>query len=129
MEIRKLDRAGMPEEYGVSVQRLVPWDALNAPFEGAWCVVAPGKATDAHSHHEYEIFIAISGEGALEAEGERSPFLPGDIVHFPPGVHHQVINAGDTDFQFYSVFWDSDMAGSFAARDAAAGQEHRPPAS
>jgi len=72
MEIRKLDRDGMPEEYGVSVQRLVPWDALNAPFEGAWCVVAPGKATDAHSHHEYEIFIAISGEGALEAEGERS---------------------------------------------------------
>jgi mannose-6-phosphate isomerase-like protein (cupin superfamily) len=129
MEIRKLDRAGMPEEYGVSVQRLVPWDALNAPFEGAWCVVAPGKATDAHSHHEYEIFIAISGEGALEAEGERSPFLPGDIVHFPPGVHHQVINAGDTDFQFYSVFWDSDMAGSFAARDAAAGQEHHPPTS
>jgi mannose-6-phosphate isomerase-like protein (cupin superfamily) len=129
MEIRKLDRAGMPEEYGVSVQRLVPWDALNAPFEGAWCVVAPGQATDAHSHHEYEIFIAISGEGALEAEGERSPFLPGDIVHFPPGVHHQVINAGDTDFQFYSVFWDSAMAGSFAARDAAAGQEHHPPAS
>jgi mannose-6-phosphate isomerase-like protein (cupin superfamily) len=126
MEIRKLDRAGMPEEYGVSVQRLVPWDALNAPFEGAWCVIAPGKATDAHSHHEYEIFIAISGEGALEAEGERSPFLPGDIVHFPPGVHHQVINAGDGDFQFYSVFWDTDMAGSFAARDAAAGQEHPP---
>jgi quercetin dioxygenase-like cupin family protein len=107
----------------------VPWDALNAPFEGAWCVVAPGQATDAHSHHEYEIFIAISGEGALEAEGERSPFLPGDIVHFPPGVHHQVLNAGDTDFQFYSVFWDSDMAGSFAARDAAAGQEQHPPAS
>ena len=126
MEIRKLDRAGMPEEYGVSVQRLVPWDALNAPFEGAWCVIAPGKATDAHSHHEYEIFIAISGEGALEAEGERSPFLPGDIVHFPPGVHHQVINAGDGDFQFYSVFWDTDMAGSFAARDTAAGQEHPP---
>jgi len=129
MEIRKLDRAGMPEEYGVSVQRLVPWDALNAPFEGAWVVVPAGNSTGAHSHHEYEIFIAISGEGALEAEGERSPFLPGDIVHFPPGVHHQVINAGDTDFQFYSVFWDSDMAGSFAARDAAAGQEHHPPAS
>ena len=47
-------------------------------------------------------------------------------MHFPPGVHHQVINAGDTDFQFYSVFWDSDMAGSFAARHAAAGQEPAP---
>jgi mannose-6-phosphate isomerase-like protein (cupin superfamily) len=121
MEIRKLDRDAMPEEYGVSVQRLVPWAALNAPFEGAWCVIAPGQATDAHSHHEYEIFIAISGEGALEAEGERRSFLPGDIVHFRPGVHHQVINAGPDDFQFYSVFWDTEMSGKFAARHAAAG--------
>ena len=121
MEIRKLDRDAMPEEYGVSVQRLVPWDALNAPFEGAWCVIAPGQATDAHSHHEYEIFIAISGAGALEAEGERRSFMPGDIVHFPPGVHHQVINAGPDDFQFYSVFWDTGMSEKFAARHAVAG--------
>ena len=124
MEIRKLDRDSMPKEYGVQVQRLVPWTALNAPFEGAWCVIEPGHATDAHAHHEYEIFIAISGEGALEAEGERSPFMPGDVVHFPPGVNHQVINAGDTDFQFYSVFWDTDMSEKFAARHATAGAEH-----
>jgi mannose-6-phosphate isomerase-like protein (cupin superfamily) len=124
MEIRKLDRDAMPEEYGVSVQRLVPWAALNAPFEGAWCVIAPGQATDPHSHHEYEIFIAISGEGALEAEGERSSFMPGDIVHFPPGVHHQVINAGEGDFQFYSGFWDAEMSEKFAGRHAAARQEH-----
>ena len=121
MEIRKLDRASKPEEYGAQCQRLVPWAALNAPFEGAWCVIAPGKATDAHSHHEYEIFIAISGEGALEAEGERSSFMPGDIVHFPPGVHHQVINAGEQDFQFYSVFWDAEMSANFTARHAVAG--------
>jgi mannose-6-phosphate isomerase-like protein (cupin superfamily) len=127
MEIRKLDRDGMPKEYGVQVQRLVPWAALNAPFEGAWCVIEPGHATDAHSHHEYEIFIAISGEGALEAEGERSPFMPGDVVHFPPGVHHQVINAGKEDFQFYSVFWDTDMSEKFTARHAAAGAEHPQP--
>lgn len=127
MEIRRLDRDAMPAEYGVRVQRLVPWEALNAPFEGAWCVIEPGKATDPHSHHEYEIFIAISGQGALEAEGERSSFMPGDIVHFPPGKRHQVINAGDTDFQFYSVWWDRDMSDSFTTRHAAAGEE-RPPA-
>jgi mannose-6-phosphate isomerase-like protein (cupin superfamily) len=126
MEIHKLDRAGMPDEYGVQVQRLLPWPALNAPFEGAWCVVAPGKATEPHSHHEYEIFIAVSGEGALEAEGERSSFMPGDVVHFPPGHHHTVINAGDTDFQFYSVWWDPDMSQNFTDRHATAGQEHPP---
>jgi mannose-6-phosphate isomerase-like protein (cupin superfamily) len=121
MEIRKLDRDSMTKEYGVTVQRLVPWPALNCPFEGAWCVIAPGEATDPHAHHEYEIFIAISGEGALEAEGERSPFMPGDIVHFPPGIRHQVINAGEGDFQFYSVFWDPEMSERFTARHAAEG--------
>ncbi len=126
MEIRKLDRDGMPEEYGVRVQRLVPWAALNAPFEGAWCVIEPGGATDPHAHQEYEIFIAISGEGALEAEGERSPFLPGDIVHFPPGTNHQLINAGTTDFQFYSVFWDPEMSEKFTARHVAAGHDGPP---
>jgi mannose-6-phosphate isomerase-like protein (cupin superfamily) len=126
MEIRKLDRDSMTKEYGVKVQRLVPWPALNSPFEGAWCVIEPGEATDPHSHHEYEIFIAISGEGALEAEGERSAFMPGDVVHFPPNVRHSVINAGDTDFQFYSVFWDPDMSERFTARHAtAAGDSDR----
>ena len=118
MEIHKLDRDGMPEEYGVRVQRLMPWQALNAPFEGAWCVIEPGKATDPHSHDEYEIFIAISGEGELEAEGEHSSFRPGDVVHFPPGRRHQVINVGESDFQFYSVWWDPAMSASFTARDA-----------
>lgn len=116
MEIHSLDRDNMPTEYGVSVQRLMPWAALNAPFEGAWCVIEPGKATDPHAHDEYEIFIAISGEGALEAEGERSPFMPGDVVHFSPGIEHQVINAGSDNFQFYSVWWDPAMTEEFAAR-------------
>jgi mannose-6-phosphate isomerase-like protein (cupin superfamily) len=116
MEIHSLERGGMPVEYGVRVQRLFPWAALNAPFEGAWVVVEPGKATDPHAHHEYEIFIAVSGEGALESEGARSPFMPGDVAHFPPGVRHQVINAGVGDFQFYSVWWDTDMSASFRTR-------------
>lgn len=138
MEIHKLDRAAMPHEYGVQVQRLLPWAALNAPFEGAWVVVAPGGATDPHSHDEYEIFIAVSGTGELESEGERSPFLPGDVVHFKPGTRHQVINAGDGDFEFYSVWWDPQMsarfterhqgtvAGGASAEKAAAGAADRP---
>jgi mannose-6-phosphate isomerase-like protein (cupin superfamily) len=116
MEIRKLDRDGMATEYGVGVQRLLPWAVLNAPFEGACCAIEPGKATDPHEHHEYEIFIAISGEGALESEGEHSPFMPGDVVHFPPGTRHQVINAGQSDFLFYSIWWDPDMTSQFTAR-------------
>ena len=40
MEIRRLDRASIGPENS-HVQRLVPWAPLNAPFEGAWCVIRP----------------------------------------------------------------------------------------
>ena len=120
MDIRNLDRVNMPTEYGVQVQRLLPWDKLNAPFEGAWCVVAPGNATEPHSHHEYEMFVAVAGSSVLESDGERSPFVAGDVAYLVPGSYHQVINDGDTDFEFYSVWWDQDMSDRFRARHTAA---------
>jgi mannose-6-phosphate isomerase-like protein (cupin superfamily) len=116
MHIRKLDRAGLRHENGLDAQRLLPWTALNAPFEGSWCVVRPGTASTPHSHHESEIFIAVSGEATLDSAGERARFVAGDIVFFPPGVEHQVLNDGAQDFEMYSVWWDLDMGRRFADR-------------
>ncbi|MEV7970802.1 cupin domain-containing protein [Sphaerisporangium sp. NPDC088356] len=115
MEVRRLDRDRLGPVNNHS-QRLMPWAALNAPFEGAWCVVKPGTATTKHAHHEYEIFIAVSGEAVLSSMGEHSPFKPGDLVHFPPHVDHQVINEGDEDFEMYAVWWDVPMSDGFTAR-------------
>lgn len=116
MDIRKLDRGNMKSEYGALTQRLLPWEALNAPFEGAWCVIEPGGATTPHSHHEYEIFIAAGGAAVIESDGERRPFVAGDLAYFQPGQNHQVINESDTDFQMYSVWWDPEMADRFKHR-------------
>jgi mannose-6-phosphate isomerase-like protein (cupin superfamily) len=115
VELHKLNRSALGPDNNWS-QRLVPWNALNAPFEGAWCVVKPGEATTKHAHHEYEIFIAMTGRATLESKGERIPFVPGDIVHFPPHADHQVINAGDEDFQYYGVWWDREMSDRFVDR-------------
>ena len=41
MHFRHLDRAALVHENGLHAQRLLPWPALNAPFEGSWCVIAP----------------------------------------------------------------------------------------
>ena len=120
MELRNLDRDRLGPDNNFS-QRLLPWPALNAPFEGAWSVVRPGTATTAHAHHEYEIFVAVSGNAELESEGERRPFNEGDVVHFPPHTTHQVINDGTEDFQFYSVWWDTDMSERFLQRHAEKG--------
>jgi mannose-6-phosphate isomerase-like protein (cupin superfamily) len=123
MDLHSLDRADMPIEYGVKVQRLLPWDALNAPFEGAWVVVRPGTATEPHSHDEYEIFVAVSGTATLESDGERSPFVTGDVAYLHPGSFHTVINETEADFEFYSVWWDTEMSDRFQARHTQAGQE------
>lgn len=121
MDIHPLDAGGLNHENGLDAQRLLPWPELNAPFQGSWCVIRPGTASTAHAHHEYEIFIAVSGAAVLESEGERAAFDVGDIVHFPPHTEHRVINEGDSDFQMYSVWWDEEMAGRFAARHRAEG--------
>ncbi|GAA0294943.1 cupin domain-containing protein [Streptomyces polychromogenes] len=116
MLIKHLDRPGLVHENGLDAQRLLPWPELNAPFEGSWCVIAPGTASTPHAHHEYEIFIAVSGSAFLESEGTRVPFETGDIVHFTPGTEHRVVNESGADFEMYSVWWDLEMSERFSAR-------------
>jgi mannose-6-phosphate isomerase-like protein (cupin superfamily) len=120
MEIRNLDHDNLKAEYGAFTQRLLPWAALNAPFEGAWSIVKPGTATTAHEHHEYEMFIGAKGVAVIECEGERRPFVAGDLVFMPPHEFHQVINDSDVDFEFFSVWWDPEMSERFTARHAEA---------
>lgn len=116
IEIRSLARDELEHEYGVDGQRLLPWPALNAPFEGAWCVIRAGTASVPHAHSEYEIFIAMTGAAVLEVRGERVPLAAGDIAHIRPGMEHRVINDGDGDFEMYSVWWNEEMCAEFTAR-------------
>ena len=116
MDIRRLDRTHLRHENGLDAQRLLPWPALNAPFEGSWCVIRSGTSSTPHAHHEYEIFIAVTGAAILESNGERAAFVAGDVVYFRPGVEHRVVNEGTSDFEMYSVWWDEEMTQRFFAR-------------
>jgi mannose-6-phosphate isomerase-like protein (cupin superfamily) len=116
VELHTLDRENLRHENGVYAQRLLPWQALNAPFEGSWCVIRPGTNSMPHEHHEHEIFIALSGEATVTADGEERPFVEGDVAYFPPGVKHHVTNRSERDFQMYSVWWDREMTDRFVAR-------------
>jgi quercetin dioxygenase-like cupin family protein len=118
MDIRPLLREKLNHENGADAQRLVPWEVLNAPFEGSWCVIPAGGATGAHSHHEYEIFIAVTGEAVLDSENERRPFRAGDIVHFQPGVEHRAINESSSDFEMYCIWWDTELSEKFVSKHA-----------
>lgn len=118
MHVRPLLRDALKHENGLHAQRLLPWPALNAPFEGSWCVIAPGTSSTAHVHHEYELFIAVSGSAWLESGTERRRFQAGDIVYFDPHTPHSVVNDGPEPFEMYSVWWDADMADRFLTRHA-----------
>jgi mannose-6-phosphate isomerase-like protein (cupin superfamily) len=116
IEIRPLVRDALEPAYGIDGQRLLPWAALNAPFEGAWCVLRAGTASVPHAHHEYELFIAMHGEAVLEVDGQRAPFVAGDIAHLTPGTEHRVINDSECDFEMYSLWWSEDSSERFTAR-------------
>ena len=120
VEVVRLQRDKFQPEYGVEAQRLQPWAVLNAPFASAWAVVRAGTHSTLHSHHEHEIFVAVKGEAVVECDGDRTQFRTGDVVFFPPGQQHRVLNDTDEDFEFYSIWWDTDMAAHFIAYSPAA---------
>lgn len=116
MQIRRLDTDGLTPDNGLIAQRLLPWPALNAPFEASWCVVRPGAASGAHGHHEYEIWVAMTGAAEIVTDTARVPFVAGDVVHFSPHERHQVVNEGTADFQMYAIWWDAELTERFTAR-------------
>jgi mannose-6-phosphate isomerase-like protein (cupin superfamily) len=119
VDLRRLNRPALVHENGLDAQRLLPWAGLNAPFEGSWCVLAPGAASTPHAHHEYEIFIAVTGRAVLRSEGEEREFAAGDVVSFQPGTTHQVANESGQVFEMYSIWWDAAMTERFTARHEA----------
>jgi mannose-6-phosphate isomerase-like protein (cupin superfamily) len=122
VEVVRLERDELEHEYGCDTQRLQPWAVLNAPFEGSWATVRVGTQSTLHSHHEHEIFIAIRGEVKIECDGKQADFRSGDVAFFKPGVVHRVLNDGAEDFEFYSVWWDEEMAERFVSRNRVGAQ-------
>ena len=110
-------------EYGLHTQRLFPWDVVNAPFECSWAVADPRTRSKLHSHHEQEIFIAVKGSAVLEIDGEQEPFNAGDVAYFKPGKEHRLLNDGDEEFTFYSVWWDRAMSEKYMERAVVEGHQ------
>jgi len=122
VQVVRLERGSLVHEYGCDTQRLQPWAVLNAPFEGSFAVVRAGSSSLLHSHHEHEIFIALRGSAVVECDGDRATLNAGDVTFFKPGLEHRILNDATEDFEFYSVWWDEEMAQRFIVRQ---GEEAR----
>lgn len=119
--IKRMQWNSLKHEYGLDGSRLLPWDGWSMPFGGAWCVVRPNTKTFRHGHEEQEMFIAINGTAKIHIDEHVYPFDAGDIIAIPPNSAHYVENCTDSDFHFYTLWWDESTVANFADQRSGAG--------
>ena len=63
------------------------------------------ERTRGHSHKgQDEVYIFLFGQGFMVVGNETFSVRTGDIILVPEGEFHQVINGGDTDLVWCSVY-------------------------
>jgi mannose-6-phosphate isomerase-like protein (cupin superfamily) len=69
-----------------------------------WCRMEPEKAFRAHYHEDLEeIFIILKGQGKILVDGEEAEMGKGEAVVIPPGIVHEMKNAGGEDLEYLAV--------------------------
>jgi mannose-6-phosphate isomerase-like protein (cupin superfamily) len=64
----------------------------------------PGTAEVRHFHKRArQFFFVLSGELAIEVEGERTTLSTHDGIEIAPGRAHQVLNESDSEASFLAV--------------------------
>lgn len=54
--------------------------------------VAPGGGPPVHKHDREEVVVIVSGTGrVVEADGSEYKFGPGDTIHAPAGLVHELV--------------------------------------
>lgn len=57
--------------------------------------IDPGHASPTHRHNCEEVYYVLSGQGALEIEGETHPLVQGGASLQRPNLTHRVVNTGE----------------------------------
>ncbi|WP_340620922.1 cupin domain-containing protein [Xenorhabdus siamensis] len=113
--LRKMNWNELKHEYDLDGSRLLPWEGLQSPFGGAWCIVRAGTTSRLHAHDEFEMFIAIEGTAQIKVGNDIYMASKGDLIRIPLDFEHHVINNSNQDFHFYSIWWSQDSASKFLA--------------
>jgi|RhiMetdeSRZDD1v2_1073273.scaffolds.fasta_scaffold12558_2 oxalate decarboxylase/phosphoglucose isomerase-like protein (cupin superfamily) len=114
--LNKMNGSELKHEYGLDGKRLLPWNGLNAPYGGAYCIVRKGTRSLSHINEplgEAELFIGISGVGKVWVGQTSYEVQKGDTLFIPPGTTHYVENESAEDFHFYAIWWDIGSATSY----------------
>ncbi len=79
--------------------------AKRHPFDLALTRIPKGKSLcPYHSHGaETELYLVVSGRGAIRDRDGTTEVTAGDTFLFGPGEAHQLTNAGEEDFVYYVI--------------------------
>jgi uncharacterized cupin superfamily protein len=75
------------------------------PFDLELSKLAPGAVgVPYHSHvNQWEMFLVLSGQGAVRTPAGVVPIKPGDVLLQQPGDHHQIRNPGNEELVFFLI--------------------------
>jgi oxalate decarboxylase/phosphoglucose isomerase-like protein (cupin superfamily) len=124
--IKKFSRDKLHFEYGLDGIRTFPWEGIEPPFAGGYCIVRPGDETLAHVNSpsdEDEMFIAIQGNAEVVLDGKATAISQGDIVMIPRGMDHFIRNTSEEPFHFYTVWWSSQDVARYQTAETAKARE------
>jgi mannose-6-phosphate isomerase-like protein (cupin superfamily) len=105
MLVRRFSDAAVTE-----LHRLRPHLLMDAGELGSrnlsvnWLEVPPGASEELRSHEEAEqVYVVVSGSGAMSATGDTQRLEIGDLVLIPPATDHSVANDGSDAMALVSV--------------------------
>ncbi len=63
----------------------------------------PGASIGRHAHteHEEEFYLVLSGSGDMWRDGESFPVRAGDVVRNRPGGAHGLVNSGSSPLRIF----------------------------
>ncbi|HTI09026.1 MAG TPA: cupin domain-containing protein [Puia sp.] len=114
--LQKIDWDKLQFEYGLFGKRLLPWEKLNLPFGGAYCVVGSHTTSTSHINEpagEEELFIAISGRAKVWLGNGSYEMEKGDVLFIPAGISHYIENDNREDFHLYALWWNTGTVNSY----------------
>lgn len=107
MKITKLSEQAFGKTFGIA---MAPIDTVSAATEpgiaAAHGLIMPGQESALHRHDECELFVVVSGCGAVVADGAPSHSIgPGDVISIEPFDRHVVRNTGAEPLVFADLYW------------------------
>jgi mannose-6-phosphate isomerase-like protein (cupin superfamily) len=76
------------------------------PFRATRIVVQAGGSSPVDVHAATECWFAASGTATMRLGDDSLTLTQGDVVEIAPHIPHQAVNDTDSDFVFFSLWWN-----------------------